>query len=94
MNEIPSSLFIDSLVFDRIGMFNPRFRTAEDSDFHLRIKDAGIGIKVMDDKLLDKHIHGENISQNIAENRKNIALPKCSVLSNNNDPEESRELSN
>ncbi len=71
-HEIPSGMFLDNIVFDRVGLFNPRYRTAEDSDLHLRIKDAGINITVVDDVLFNKHIHGGNISQNIQSNRHNV----------------------
>ncbi|MBN2559010.1 MAG: glycosyltransferase, partial [Clostridia bacterium] len=72
--EIPSSMLLKKTIFDRIGMFNPFYRTAEDSDFFLRLKDAGIIQHVMPEVLFDKNIHGGNISSDIASNRKFLPL--------------------
>jgi glycosyltransferase involved in cell wall biosynthesis len=48
--------------FDRVGIFDPRFRLSEDVDWLLRAKDLGAVIDVVSDVVLVRRIHGANLT--------------------------------
>lgn len=49
-------------VFDTVGIFDPKLRMAEDTDWFLRANDLEIGIKQLDRITLLRQIHGDNAS--------------------------------
>jgi len=53
--------------FDVVGMFDPQYATAEDTDWFARAKDAGLRIAVIKEVLLLKRVHGANASMIDAE---------------------------
>jgi glycosyltransferase involved in cell wall biosynthesis len=56
-------------VFDQVGGFDPEFVLAEDADWFLRAKDAGIPVGVVPDILLHQRIHGSNTRYRTAANQ-------------------------
>jgi len=49
-------------IFDRVGLFDEKFATAEDVDWYSRARDAGEEIAVVPEVLLHKRVHERNIS--------------------------------
>ena len=56
-------------VFDQVGRFDPEFVLAEDADWFLRAKDAGIPVGVVPEVLLHQRIHGSNTRYRTAANQ-------------------------
>ena len=63
---IPSALVVRSRVLRFIGGFNEGCRVGEDSDWFLRARDAGIKLAVLEDNLLIKRVHRDNLTSNTA----------------------------
>jgi glycosyltransferase involved in cell wall biosynthesis len=57
---IPSTLLSRRAVFDAVGGFDPAYRVGSDSDWLLRVKDAGLQYRMLDDVLIRYRIHGGN----------------------------------
>ena len=55
-------------VFDAVGGLDPAYKTAEDVDWFARAKDAGIPMAEIDQVLLHKRVHDENVSVNAPDN--------------------------
>ena len=58
---VASALVRRSLV-DPVGWFDPSFRLSEDMDWLMRLRTAGVGIGVIEEPLLIRRVHGQNIS--------------------------------
>ena len=69
--EHSSALFRRSVV-DDVGRFDPSYRVCEGMDWLARIRAAGIGIAVLDRKLLGRRIHGSNISSDRAAMKREL----------------------
>jgi len=69
---IPSSLMIRKEIFLKVGYFDESFRLAEDSDWFMRARDLGIKMTVIEETLLLKRIHSDNLSKDIGETQKNL----------------------
>lgn len=68
--ELPcGSLVARAGAFERVGLFDPSFRVCCDLDWVLRAKDAGLAMAVLPDVLLNRRMHGGNISWNMAVTR-------------------------
>ena len=59
------TLLVRRSVFDKVGLFNPKLRIENDFDWLVRIRDAGITIPFMDEILMFRRLHGNNISYRI-----------------------------
>ncbi len=57
------SLLIRRTVFARIGIFAATYRSADDVDWFLRAKDAGVKIAAIPEIVLLKRLHQSNLSQ-------------------------------
>jgi glycosyltransferase involved in cell wall biosynthesis len=62
---VASALVRRSLV-DPVGWFDPTFRLSEDMDWLMRLRNAGVEIGILDEPLLIRRVHGENISYETA----------------------------
>jgi glycosyltransferase involved in cell wall biosynthesis len=62
---IPSALVVRTSVIKQIGMFDPRYRHSNDSDWFFRAHDAGIVMTILPEILLYKRIHSSNLSHEI-----------------------------
>lgn len=71
---IPSSLFVKRNVFYKLGLFNHNYKTGEDVDFLMRIKESCLNYTVLEETLFDKNIHDNNISKNIELSRKTLPV--------------------
>jgi len=62
------------LLFQTIGRFDPQLSTAEDVDWFARANDLGIPKAIIDEVLLDKRLHDQNLSVYAQENGRNLLL--------------------
>lgn len=62
----PSAIMARRTLFDTIGNFDTSFVHGNDSDWFLRAREAGIAMKVVPQVLVEKWIHGENMSHQTA----------------------------
>jgi len=77
LDETPVGRIMETLVarkqvFDKVGRFNTNLSTAEDVDWYARASDAGIPMAVIPAVLLNKRIHGDNISLDVVKNNINL----------------------
>lgn len=56
-------------IFEKVGYFDPKLRSADDVDFYLRIKEAGIKIEMIDNTSLYYRIHNSNLSKDRASSK-------------------------
>jgi glycosyltransferase involved in cell wall biosynthesis len=81
---IPSSLVVRREVLDAVGHFDPSYKVGEDSDWFLRAKDASIPMTVIEETLLLKRIHTQNMSRQAAQVHTNMLRAiKASLLRRN-----------
>jgi len=73
-NEIMAliSLVARKSVFDRVGCFNTDYRVGSDFEWFTRSKDAGIKIKILEEVLLHRRVHGGNISSQMQIRKQNM----------------------
>jgi len=50
-------------VFDRVGMFDPTLRFAEDHDWFIRAKEQGVSLKIVQDVTLFARTHRDNMTR-------------------------------
>ena len=68
LGRIMETLVARREVFDSVGRFDAGFETAEDVDWYARANDAGVPMRALDDILLEKRIHDDNLSASGAQN--------------------------
>ena len=49
-------------VFDRVGLFDPTYRMAEDTDWAFRAEEAGVARAILPDVVFGRRIHATNLS--------------------------------
>jgi glycosyltransferase involved in cell wall biosynthesis len=59
---MPGTMLIRRTLFDRLGLFDARFHIGSDADWLVRARDAAVRAVVVPDVVLDKRIHGGNLS--------------------------------
>lgn len=57
----PCTLLVRKAVFDHIGIFDPRYKIGEDTEWFVRAKDAGIPFEILSDIVVQRRIHGSNL---------------------------------
>ena len=57
------SILIKKDVLKRVGYFKTNLKSGEDTDFFLRIKEMGIPLKILQDKLVYIRIHANNLTK-------------------------------
>lgn len=66
LNDLGGINFVTAVIrrpiLDQLGGFDPSFRTAEDRDLLVRMRAAGVGIEVLPDVVLQRRVHGANLS--------------------------------
>jgi len=78
---IPSSLVVRRPVFEAVGYFDENYRVADDSDWFIRAKDAGIKLGIVGMTLLNKRVHSRCLSSNIELSKKELLkMFKASLL--------------
>lgn len=60
------------VVFDLVGGFDESYRVAEDADWMIRAKDAGIRPHVLDEVLVRKRVHGANLTAKVEIAQKSV----------------------
>jgi GT2 family glycosyltransferase len=58
----PMTMLVRRATFDAVGPFDPSLVPAEDTDWVLRAVEAGVGIHILDDVVLERRAHDRNIS--------------------------------
>ena len=71
---LPSTLLARREAFGRVGGFDASLRHGSDSDWFLRARDAGVAMAVVPEILLERRLHGANMTRN-AEAYKRSLLP-------------------
>jgi glycosyltransferase involved in cell wall biosynthesis len=59
---MPGTLLVRRSVFDQIGFFDETYRVAIDVDWFARVKDAGLELGVVEQRVLVKRFHPLNLS--------------------------------
>ncbi|MEM7165574.1 MAG: glycosyltransferase family A protein [Planctomycetota bacterium] len=65
------TMLVKAESFRRVGDFAPHLKHGEDTDWVLRARDAGLTEHTIDEPLLQRRIHGDNLSSNITQSRQN-----------------------
>jgi glycosyltransferase involved in cell wall biosynthesis len=60
-----NTMVVRKTVFDRVGVFDPGYRLADDLDWVIRAKDLGISMTILPDVLMLRRIHEGNLSHDI-----------------------------
>jgi len=68
VGRIMETLVARRAVFDVVGRFDIGFRTAEDVDWYARAKDEAVPMRVLDEVLLEKRVHDDNLSTSGVQN--------------------------
>jgi glycosyltransferase involved in cell wall biosynthesis len=61
-------------LFRQVGLFNPQFSTAEDVDWFARANDLGVTKGVIEEVLLYKRLHDQNLSAYAQDNIHNLLV--------------------
>jgi glycosyltransferase involved in cell wall biosynthesis len=70
----PGTLLARRCVFNRVGYFDESLAIACDADWFARLKDRDEKIGVLDQVLLDKRIHSNNLSGRVLQNRRELMI--------------------
>jgi glycosyltransferase involved in cell wall biosynthesis len=70
--RIPGTLMVRRHVFESVGFFDESLAIAADVDWFARCKDAGVREGRIEATLLQKRVHGSNLSNNAADNTKEL----------------------
>ncbi len=88
---VPSSTVVRRTIFERIGMFNPLLKTAEDVDFFLRVA-MKFPIAFIDRNLVTKRILADCISEDLRSYEDLLRVLKMYVEQHPDFAEENRKL--
>jgi glycosyltransferase involved in cell wall biosynthesis len=69
----PSVLVAQRCLFEQIGDFDPQYQIGCDADWFMRARDFDIATYTVPETLVDKRIHGANLSHDAARNRRELA---------------------
>lgn len=58
----PCTLLARRSVFDRVGLFDTAYRVGEDTEWFVRAADAGVKVGFLPEILVQRRIHGANLS--------------------------------
>jgi glycosyltransferase involved in cell wall biosynthesis len=62
VGRMPGVLLTRRRTFERLGVFEESYRIAVDIDWFARLKDSGLGLAVVPELVLEKRVHGSNLS--------------------------------
>jgi glycosyltransferase involved in cell wall biosynthesis len=65
----PGGLLVRRHVFDRVGDFDARYRIASDTEWLMRVRDAGLGPALHPDVVLHKGVRPESLSRDVRRYR-------------------------
>jgi glycosyltransferase involved in cell wall biosynthesis len=66
------AVLIRRAVFDRVGPFNETLRCAEDADWFMRARDAGVRFQPVDMVTVTYQLHAANSSRDVARGRSDL----------------------
>jgi GT2 family glycosyltransferase len=58
------TMMVRAEIFDSVGLFNPKLTHRDSADWLLRAREAGVGFLELDDVLVHRRIHDNNMSLN------------------------------
>ena len=70
---LPSGLLIRRAVFDQLGNFDPTIPLCNDLDWLARARDAGVPTVVTPEVMVQRPVHGGNVSYRAAERARELA---------------------
>ncbi len=77
---LPSALLVKREALDKVGLFDPLYRTGEDTEWFFRARDSGISISVTPAVLLSRRFHSANLSHSAqASSQRMIDIIRNSV---------------
>lgn len=76
---LPSALVVRKEVMQQIGVFDVRYRHANDSDWFLRARDAGVPMGIIPRVLLIKRMHSSNLSREATVAAETMAAVRASI---------------
>lgn len=76
---LPSALLVRRTVLDEIGIFDVRYRIANDSDWFLRAQDAGVPMAIVPQVLVHRRIHSSNQSHEKSATVETLAVVRVSI---------------
>jgi glycosyltransferase involved in cell wall biosynthesis len=59
---MPGALLVRREVFEQVGLFDPEYHIWPDVDWFARVKDAGLRFETMQQLLIEKRFHDDNLS--------------------------------
>lgn len=59
---LPGTLLVRRATLDEVGHFDPAVRLGSDVDWFVRANEAGVRMEVIDSIVMEKRIHGDNLS--------------------------------
>jgi glycosyltransferase involved in cell wall biosynthesis len=62
VGQMPGALLARRRTFERVGVFEESYRIAVDVDWFARLKDAGLGLGMIPELVLEKRVHGSSLS--------------------------------
>jgi glycosyltransferase involved in cell wall biosynthesis len=72
VGRIPEALVARRALFSAVGLFRTNLKIADDVDWFARCKDQNIPMAVMPEVLLQKRVHGTNLSSNATQNNREL----------------------
>jgi glycosyltransferase involved in cell wall biosynthesis len=76
---LPSALLVRRAVLDIIGIFDTRYRHANDGDWFLRAQDAGVPMAIVPKVLVHKRLHSSNLSYEKSVTAETLAAVRVSI---------------
>jgi len=70
----PGTLCVRRRAFERVGLFDESFEIACDADWFARIKDQDEKIGILENVLLYKRVHSNNLSGQVKQNRRELMI--------------------
>jgi len=70
----PGTLFARRSAFERVGCFDESLAIACDADWFVRLRDLGEKVGVLEQVLLHKRIHSNNLSGKVQQNRHELMI--------------------
>ena len=64
---LPGNLFVTRTTLQRVGSFNPLYRSGEGADWFARAKDVGVSMAILPEILLYRRVHATNQTHDLGQ---------------------------